>query len=585
MPIEIAESPAEVASLLALTRVFRCLDEGRSFRLEAGAGAGKTYSLIKALQRLIEQRGAELLRSGQRIACITFTNAAKQEIEARTDRHPAVRSETIHGFCWSMLKDFQPLLRGALPVMEKRSAEFSAVGGIGTRRVEYDLGFFRIKDDVVTLQHDDVPALMVRLLENPKFRRVVTARCPVLFIDEYQDTDVAFMDAIKKGFLDRGEGPLIGFFGDHWQKIYGTGCGKLEHAAVEVIDKGANFRSASPVVSVLNAMRPALPQVVCDPTTPGEARVFHTNNWQGQRRTGPHWDGDTSPEAAHAYLGHMRALLALQGWNFAADKAKILMLTHNGLAGEQGYPNIPPIYTHNDGWLKKGDAHIKFLADNVEPACAAFLAGKYGQMFESFGAGRPLLRSHAEKVAWFETMTGLVHQRESGTIGDLIDYMLSREHLPIPDAVRDGERALAVGGSTPVEGEASAITRLRRLRGVAYSEMLALDRFLDGHTPFDTKHGVKGLEFENVLVVVGRGWNQYNFEQMLSWAGPGRSPPAAKAETFERNRNLFYVACSRPRKRLAVLFTQQLGADALATLGAWFGFDKVTALPADPTLG
>ena len=26
-----------------------------------------------------------------------------------------------------------------------------------------------------------------------------------------------------------------------------------------------------------------------------------------------------------------------------------------------------------------------------------------------------------------------------------------------------------------------------------------------------TQHGVKGAEFENVLVIIGRGWNQYNF--------------------------------------------------------------------------
>lgn len=29
------------------------------------------------------------------------------------------------------------------------------------------------------------------------------------------------------------------------------------------------------------------------------------------------------------------------------------------------------------------------------------------------------------------------------------------------------------------------------------------------------KHGVKDAEFENVLVVVGRGWNKYNFGKML----------------------------------------------------------------------
>ena len=45
-------SPAEAASQRALESMYACLSEGRSFRLEAGAGAGKTYSLIKALRFL-----------------------------------------------------------------------------------------------------------------------------------------------------------------------------------------------------------------------------------------------------------------------------------------------------------------------------------------------------------------------------------------------------------------------------------------------------------------------------------------------------------------------------------------------------
>ena len=57
------ESPADAAGRIALERMFTCLDEGRSFRLEAGAGAGKTYSLEKALRRLIEKRGTTLLCS------------------------------------------------------------------------------------------------------------------------------------------------------------------------------------------------------------------------------------------------------------------------------------------------------------------------------------------------------------------------------------------------------------------------------------------------------------------------------------------------------------------------------------------
>lgn len=580
------ESPADTAGRVALERMFACVDEGRSFRLEAGAGAGKTYSLDKALRRLIDRRGTELLRKRQQVGCITYTNVAKDEIIARVGSHPAIRPETVHGFCWSILQDFQTTLRTLVPKLPSWADRLEPVGGIGTRHIHYELGYPSVGDEQVTIRHEDVLALMIEALALQKFRAVLTARCPILLIDEYQDTDAAFVNALKAWFLDRGEGPVIGLFGDHWQKIYGDGCGLVEHAALEVIDKNANFRSVDAIVQMLNRMRPALPQMVSDPGAPGEARVFHTNDWPGVRRTGQgggHWTGDTSPEAAKAYFNHVKMRLAGEGWDFAIEKTKILMLSHSVLAREQGYASIPPIYGQfNDPWLKKDDPHIKFLTDQLEPACAAFAAQRYGEMFECFGAGMPRIRRHQDKVAWAEAMQALIALRLSGSIGDVIDFIAAQPHMRLPEAVEDRERRLAETGPEPVEGESRRVTQLRKLRAVPYTEVIALDSFIDGHTPFATKHGVKGAEFENVLVIVGRGWNKYNFAQMLEWIDAG--PPADKVDFFENNRNLFYVACSRPKVRLALLFTQILSANAMAKLTAWFGAANIIALPPDPEM-
>jgi DNA helicase-2/ATP-dependent DNA helicase PcrA len=564
--------------------MFACLDEGRSFRLEAGAGAGKTYSLEEALRRLIDRCGADFLRQRQQIGCITYTNVAKDEIISRTHAHPAVRPDTVHGFCWSVLQDFQATLRELVLNLPGWAERLEAAGGIGARRVHYELGYAGVTDEQVTLRHEDVLALMIKALALPKFRTVLTARYPVLLIDEYQDTNAAFVDALKIWFLDQGEGPLIGLFGDHWQKIYGDGCGLVEHTVLEVIDKNANFRSVDAIVQVLNRMRPALPQMVSDPDAPGEARVFHTNNWKGERRTGQgggHWTGDTSAEAARAYFQHVKARLIDEGWDFSVEKTKILMLSHSVLAREQGYASIPPIYgQYNDPWLKKDDPHIKFLSDYLEPACAALEAQRYGEMFECFGAGMPRIRRHQDKVAWSNTMNDLITLRQSGTIGDVIDFIAAQQLMRLPATVEERELKLVEVGAEPVAGESRRVTQLRKLRDVPYAELIALNRFIDGHTPFATKHGVKGAQFENVLVIIGRGWNKYNFAQTLEWIDGG--PPADKQEFFENNRNLFYVACSRPKVRLAMLFTQILSTNAMIKLKQWFGANNVIALPAEP---
>ncbi|WP_312486406.1 UvrD-helicase domain-containing protein [Stutzerimonas nitrititolerans] len=578
------ESPADIAGREALERMFACLEGGQSFRLEAGAGAGKTYSLEKALGHLIERRGSAFIRQRQQIACITYTNVAKDEIISRFQAHPAIRAETVHGFCWALLKDFQSTLRAFLSDEPFWQERFEPLEGIGGRQVRYEMGIPRVSDDEVSIRHEDVLALMVKALRFTKFRAVLTSRYPILFIDEYQDTDEQFFGALRSWFLDRSEGPVIGLFGDHWQKIYGEGCGLVEHAALHAIDKNANFRSASRIVDALNRMRPALRQMVRDPDLMGEARVFHTNLWTGVRRTGQgggHWTGDTSAEAAQAYFECLKAQLSAEGWDFSPKITKVLILNHKGIAREQGYSSIPPIFGQfNEPWLKKEDPHIKYLADQLEPACAAYEQHRYGEMFGYLASDLPTIMRHSDKVAWAEAMNTLLHLRMTGTIGDVIDHIASVPQMQLPNAVLRNEQALQVAGVEPGEDEPRRITQLRKLRAVSYKELIALDQFIDGHTPFATKHGVKGAEFENVIVVLGRGWNQYNFAEMLEWFQPG--PPADKREKFESNRNLFYVACSRPKVRLALLFTQLLSPNALAQITNWFGADQVFELPADP---
>lgn len=578
------ENEAARAGRIALERMYACLDEGRSFRLEAGAGAGKTYSLDKALRRLIAHHGPSFIRQHKKIACITYTNVAKDEVIARTNAHPALYADTIHGFAWSILRDFQTTLRQLLPDLPGWEDRLVEAGGMGTRKVVYELGYLSIDDERVSLRHDDVIRLLVQALKQEKFRTVLHSRYPVLLIDEYQDTNADFVNALKQHFLDSGEGPLIGLFGDHWQKIYGDGCGLVEHSALEAIDKNANFRSVDAIVQVLNRMRPELPQMVRDPNLPGEARVFHTNAWPGERRSGHgggHWKGDTSAEAAREYIQYVRRQLTEDGWDFSVGTTKILMLSHNVLAREQGYASIPQIYgRYNEPWLKKEDPHIAFLADQIEPACAAFEARKYGSMFQHLGMTMPRIRRHQDKRDLSRSMQALVDLRLTGTIGDVIEFIEGTPVLRLPPAVRSRENAFREAGAAPAEDEPRRVSQLRKLKDVQYRELIALNEFIDGQTPFATKHGVKGAEFENVLVIIGRGWNKYNFCQMLDWLDDG--PPADKRASFEDNRNLFYVACSRPKVRLALLFTQLLSPAALAKLNQLFGGESVFALPAKP---
>lgn len=456
--------------------------------------------------------------------------------------------------------------------------KIAEAGDLGERVIEYTLGHRSISDDHVSIHHDDVLLLTVSLMDSTKFRRIFADKYPIVLIDEYQDTNSGWIESIKMHFLGKLGSPQFGFFGDHWQKIYGDGCGKIEHPNLTIIGKQANFRSVSIIVDCLNRMRPELPQFVVDPNEQGSVRVFHTNNWTGARQTGQHWGGDLPNETADAALETVIERLTQDGWDLSPKQTKILMLTHRVLASKQGYSSLPNIFAFNESFTKKEHPYIAFFDEALEPACEAFLSRRYGEMFLALGDNVPAIRSQADKAKWSTAMARLIDLRNNGTVGEVINYLRQERRPRIPDTVERRERDLEQFDRTKGEEKPRALTELEALHAVSYREIIALCRYLSGHSPFETKHGVKGAEFENVLVVVGRGWNQYNYNEMLELARDTDRVSANKVKAFERNRNLLYVTCSRPKKRLAILFTQQLSSIAMQTVGDWFGNETIEAL-------
>ena len=111
-------NPAEEAAAKSWEKLKRALDAGDSFVFEAGAGAGKTYSLLQTLDYLIEERARELMRRKQQIACITFTRIARDMILKRTDSNPVVYCETTHAFAWGLMRQFKRQVREAVLALD-----------------------------------------------------------------------------------------------------------------------------------------------------------------------------------------------------------------------------------------------------------------------------------------------------------------------------------------------------------------------------------------------------------------------------------------------------------------------------------
>lgn len=565
---------AEKAAQDALSQAIDCINSRQHFLLEAGAGAGKTYNLVKIIKYLIKSKEKIFLRKHQAIACISYTNAAVDEIQERTHNHAVINSATIHAFCWEIINQFQTNLWQEIINLENWKTKLSESKIDQRIPIVYEKGHPYIDEGgkFISLGHNDVITLTTKLLGNTKFKKILASRYPYILIDEYQDMNSDFAQKLIEELFDENTGPIIGLFGDSWQKIYRDGCGLLTHERLKVIQQNSNFRSGKVIVDSLNRIRTELKQYPRSDAAEGSIKIYHTNLWNGERRKENHWKGDLPPNVAHQCLEWVKQDL---GWDF--NKSKILMLTHNVLATEQDYPNIPRIFRYNDAFIKKENPIIEFLVDVIEPVCEAYENKQYGKMFSIPGIRAYKINNIADKQNWALDLQQLCDLRKTN-VENVINFAINSERFIIPDNVKitieDINYYLNSEDDTPRH-----ISESTNLLKIQYKEIVLLKKFIDDKTPFSTKHGVKGLEFENVLIIFGGGWNNYNWNQYLEYCSG--TLPDKKKVFFERNRNLFYVCCSRPKANLSLLFTQELSNTALTQLKEWFSKPNFHAINFD----
>lgn len=102
-------TPNEIREQEIQQSIFDKIDDFRSFRFNAGAGSGKTYALIETLKYASVHK-ILAKKSPQKIACVTYTNVAVNEIKGRLGNSDLVHVSTIHERVWDVIKRSQPEL-------------------------------------------------------------------------------------------------------------------------------------------------------------------------------------------------------------------------------------------------------------------------------------------------------------------------------------------------------------------------------------------------------------------------------------------------------------------------------------------
>lgn len=550
--------------------IIETLKIGKNFRVEAGAGAGKTYSLMKVINWLEHEKRKEFTRHGQHVACITYTNAAVDVIKKRLKCENFIQPCTIHEFAWRLMKRFQSILiktADELDLLPKlKDGSVASVDDI--KAVTYELGVKYLQGGVFFLHHDDVIKLFVRLLDNAKFRNLLAKSYPIILIDEYQDSFKSIMNQFLRYFIEPETFLQFGLFGDAWQTIYSSmgACGEVISDKIVVINKEANFRSQDNIVQVLNHIRPELPQMTALNENDGKIFVILSEDYTGERQKG-YYKGELPEDELFHRVDSIRKKLSKMGWS---GKQKTLMLTHKMLAKEQHYDRLLDVL--GDDLKDAVDTHFLFLRDKVESVYTALENNDPKMLFEALDVARRPIESKEQKKEWKEFYERLSIARQ-GKIADVLEAVKKSKLVGFPEKIDFWLEAYKNGDNDNLFHKRP----IKDFYEIAYSEVLNAIEFQKPEAEFSTDHGVKGEEYDSVLLVVGRGWSNYKFDEIL-YQNPAILDEKGR-DVYIRNRNLFYVCCSRAVKNFAMIITVPVNNEFRTYLNNVFGEKNIMDYP------
>ena len=580
----------------------------KSFFLYAGAGTGKTRAVVEALDIFRGLYGARFQRSGQKVAVITYTNAACDEIRSRTDFNPLFAVSTIHSFAWEQIrthhKDISVCLRKRLSAEIGELRKKQVAGRPGTkvsaeREVQIELKQDRLQHlssikgftynpngeniGKNSLSHSEVIAITAEFLtDKPLMRQILIRKYPVLLIDESQDTQKGLIDAFFN-LQEKHSGHFsLCLFGDTMQRIYADGKVELERAVPAAWEKPAlsiNYRSPKRIVALLNQIRSKVDQDMQEPrqdAQEGVARLFLINDTD-----------DLDKSKVETSAAKKMAEVSLDDKWMNQSEIKVLTLEHHMAARRGGFDGFfGPLYSVNTfktGLLDGTLSGIPFFAQQVLPLVQSLRLEDRFEVARVVKNHSPMMSSKrlGESTTPIEeirragkSVKSLFSLWDDGADPVLLDVLKVINHeglFGIPDVFvpilsdgdgQEGDTESVVASAD--DDRNSAIDAWRKALSVRFSQFEAYVEYISGRSRFGTHQGIKGLQFPRVMVILddkeARGF-MFSYDKMLGGKALSKRDKKNRLEgketSVDRTRRLFYVTCSRAEQSLAVIVYTQ----------------------------
>lgn len=601
----------------------KCINQRspKSFFLFAGAGSGKTKSLIDALNFMKQEYGDQFIAKKQNVAVITYTNAACDEIKRRSLYNPLFQIATIHSFAWTLIQHYTTDIKLFLTQdLSKRIEENEAKQESGRKTskayrdrekkiIAYRERIGNLKKiqkftynpegmntEKNSLDHAEVLRICTYFLTSKNtFQEIVIDRFPVLLIDESQDTKKELLDAFL-ALEDKYKGRfLIGLLGDVMQRIYLDGKERIQDSIppdwVRPC-KRMNHRSRKRIVDLCNDIRKqtdGIEQESRHDKPGGIVRVFIAGK-----------DSDTAKTETIAQE-QMSHFADDENWN-QTEKNKHLTLEHHMAAKRLGFDSFfSPLYRISEYKQGVGDGSLSVLSPLLKIVLPLYQAHDEKNEFAVMQIVKkysPVIKEgikehnfSGESLKQINTaVKKLLDLWDDGADPkciEILESIATTELFPLPNDIQillsrdNGDLEYDEDSEDTLS---QRIDALENAMQVPFSQLVQYHAYISGDASFDTHQGVKGLQFERVMVIINDDEAQgstFNYEKL--WGITEKSPTdisneqQGKETTIDRTRRLLYVTCSRAIDGLAIVFyTDDLDAAYTQIVNCgWFFEEEV----------
>ncbi len=607
------------------------LENPKSFFLFAGAGSGKTRALVEAMQMFRQKYGQEFRLSARKVAVITYTNAACDEIKHRIDYDSIFAVSTIHSFAWELIRTYHKDIREWLShnlgmeinALQEKQQKGRAGKASADRTVKIEQKQKRLERlDTIkyftynpngenigknSLNHTEVISMSADFLADKLLmQRILIRKYPVLLIDESQDTQKDLVDAFFAVQSAHSGEFCLALFGDTMQRIYSDGKTGLGEAVPDEWAKPAitiNYRCPKRIVKLINKIRSDADdhiQKPADDALEGFVRLFLVQDDDGINKT------TVEVEIAKK----MAEITSDDQWSGDNQKIKTLTLEHHMAARRGGFNDFfEPLYQvprFKTGLLDGTLSGIPFFSQQVLPLVKSLQAENRFAVARIVKKYSPLVSDDTLKTSESsldeirkadDAVKSLFSLWDGNSDPSLIDSLKSVAtsglfampdiFAPIVSRVDLTEDESEPDDSAEVSDSNPDIDAWDNALSVPFSQLESYVQYISDKSPFGTHQGIKGLQFLRVMVVLddneARGF-MFSYDKLFGAKAPTstdqKNAQESKETSIDRTRRLFYVTCSRAQSSLAiVVYTNDKDkiTNHLQTLN-WFDDGEILAI-------